>query len=191
MTLKGTQTEQNLLKGFAGESQARNRYQMFANIAKKEGYEQIAEIFMETAENERLHAKEMFKLLQSGEGLEITATYPAGKLGTTQENLMAAAEGEHEEFVEIYPEFAEVAEKEGFPHIAVLFRNILKVEHEHELRYRKLAEAVEKGEVFKKGENVTWHCRKCGYEHGALEAPAACPICKHEQAYFEIKKTNY
>jgi rubrerythrin len=150
-SIKGTETEKNLLKSFAGESQARNRYQLFASAAKKEGYDQIAAIFEETADNERIHAKEMFKFLEGGD-VTITATYPAGKVGTTEENLLAAAAGEHEEFIDLYPGFADTAEKEGFPEIAKLYRDILEVEHAHELRYLQLADAVKNGTVFKKGE---------------------------------------
>lgn len=188
--LNGTKTQQNLLKSFAGESQARNRYTFFASVARKEGYQQIASIFEETAKNEELHAKQMFKLLEGGEGLEITATYPAGKIGTTEENLKAAAAGENEEFISIYPEFANVAEEEGFPRIAKLYRDILIVEHEHELRFTKLAQAVEGKTFFNKTAAVKWHCMKCGYDEDAQEAPIVCPICKHQRDYFEIRKEN-
>lgn len=190
-SLKGSQTEKNLMKSFAGESQARNRYEFFAKIAIKEGYQQIAQIFQDTADNEMQHAKEMFKHLQTGEGIEITAMYPAPKLGSTKENLLEAAKGEHEEFVELYPTFAKVAEQEGFAEIAKLYRNILVIEREHELRYRKLAENIENLEVFKKPKQVKWQCRKCGHEHLGIEAPVECPTCKHEQAYFQIKAENY
>ena len=189
--LKGSETEQNLLKAFAGESQARNRYTYFSKAAKKEGYEQIFGIFMETAENEKEHAKRFFKFLQSGEALEITAMYPSGKIGTTPENLKAAAMGENEEWTELYPEFADKADEEGFPEVAAAFRMIAKVEKEHEYRYLKLLENIEKGEVFKKSENVRWKCRNCGYVHEENTAPVKCPACLHPQSYFEIKETNY
>ncbi len=189
-SIKGTQTEQNLLKSFAGESQARSRYTFFASTAKKEGYEQIAAIFMETAEQEKEHAKRFFKFLEGGM-IEITATYPAGVIGTTAENLAAAAAGENEEWVELYPHFANVAEEEGFPAIAVAFRMIAKVEAEHEARYRKLLANVEENKVFEKDEEVEWQCRNCGYVHKGKSAPKTCPACVHPQAYFEVKKNNY
>jgi len=189
-SLKGTQTEKNLLASFAGESQARNRYTFFAKQAKKEGYEQISGIFLETAANEEQHAKTFFKFLEGGD-LEITATYPAGKIGTTAENLEAAAMGEHEEFSVIYPEAAEVAEKEGFPKIAAVFRNIAKVEAHHEERYRKLLENVKNNTVFKKSEAKTWICRKCGHVHVGEEPPANCPSCDHPTSYFEILTEEY
>lgn len=190
-SLKGTKTEKNLLKAFAGESQARNRYTYFAGVAKKEGYNQIAAIFTETAENEKEHAKRFFKFLESGEALEITAMYPAGKIGTTVENLIAAANGENEEWTELYPEFAKIAKEEGFADVSAAFTLIAKVEKEHEERYRKLAANIEKGEVFKKGTAVKWKCDNCGYVHEAAEAPGMCPACLHPQAYFEIKESNY
>lgn len=189
-SLKGTQTEKNLLASFAGESQARNRYTYFASAAKKEGYEQISEIFLETAENEKEHAKLFFKYLEGG-NVEIIAMYPAGKIGTTLENLKAAAEGEKEEWGMLYPGAAETAEKEGFSDVALTFKNIAKVEAEHEKRYRKLAENIEKSEVFKKGGKVRWKCRNCGFVHEGHDAPEKCPACKHPKAYFEIKETNY
>jgi rubrerythrin len=188
--LKGTKTEQNLLASFAGESQARNRYTYFASVAKKEGYEQIAAIFQETADNEKEHAKRFFKFLEGGP-VEITATYPAGVIGTTLENLKAAAEGEHEEHTILYPGAGDVAEKEGFPAIAAAFRMIAKVEVEHEKRYNKLIENIENGEVFKKSAPIRWKCRNCGYVHEAAEAPQMCPTCLHPQSYFEIKEVNY
>ncbi len=191
MSLKGTQTEKNLLKAFAGESQARNRYTYFASQAKKEGYEQISAIFTETADNEKEHAKRFFKFLESGEALEITAMYPAGKIGTTVENLKAAAMGENEEWTELYPEFAKVAKEEGFSDVATAFTMIAKVEKEHEERYKKLAENIEKGLVFKKGEKSRWKCRNCGYVHEGDGAPDKCPACVHPQSYFEIKEINY
>ncbi len=189
--LKGSQTEKNLLKAFAGESQARNRYSYFASVAKKEGYEQIAAIFTETADNEKEHAKRFFKFLESGDALEITAMYPAGKIGTTLENLKAAAAGENEEWTELYPEFAKVAEEEGFKDVAICFTMIAKVEKEHEERYKKLAENIEKSEVFKKSTKERWKCRNCGYVHEGEAAPEKCPACLHPKDYFEIKETNY
>ncbi len=189
-SIKGTKTEQNLLKSFAGESQARTRYTYFASVAKKEGFEQISAIFMETAEQEKEHAKKFFKYLEGGM-VEITASYPAGVIGTTAENLKAAAEGENEEWTLLYPEFAKIAEEEGFPAIAATFRNIALVEDEHERRYRKLLSNVENGKVFADDEVIEWQCRNCGYVHRGKEAPQACPACVHPQAYFERKKNNY
>ncbi len=189
--LKGTQTEKNLLKAFAGESQARNRYSYFASVAKKEGYEQIAAIFTETADNEKEHAKRFFKFLESGEALEITAMYPAGIIGTTVENLKEAAAGENEEWTELYPEFASVAKEEGFDEIAICFTMIAKVEKEHEERYKKLAENIEKAMVFKKNENVRWKCRNCGFVAESNSAPEKCPACLHPKSYFEVKESNY
>ena len=188
--LKGTQTEQNLLKSFAGESQARSRYTMFASIAKKEGFEQIAAIFLETAEQELTHAKKFFRYLQGGV-VEITVSYPAGVEGTTAQNLKAAAEGENEEWVDLYPHFADIAEAEGFDNIAASWRKIAKVEAEHEKRYRKLLERVETNTVFSRDEETTWQCRECGYVHTGKEAPKACPVCAHPQAFFEEEKHNY
>ena len=189
--LTGTETEKNLLKAFAGESQARNRYTYFASVAKKEGYEQIASIFIETADNEKEHAKRFFSFLESGEGLEITAMYPAGKIGTTVENLRAAAAGENEEWTELYSEFAKIAKEEGFDDVSVCFNMIAKVEKEHEERYKKLADNIEKAEVFKKNTKVRWKCRNCGYVSENDAAPEKCPACLHPKAYFEIKETNY
>ena len=189
-TLKGTKTEQNLLKSFAGESQARTRYTFFASVAKKEGYEQIAGIFMETAEQEKEHAKRFFKFLEGGD-LEITATYPAGKIGTTAENLLAAAMGENEEWADMYPEFAKVADEEGFPVSAAAFRNIAKVEAEHERRYRKLLSRIEDGDFFHRDGKIWWQCRNCGFIIEAEDAPKACPACLHPQSYFEPMKQNY
>jgi len=183
--LKGTQTEKNLLAAFAGESQARMRYTYFASKAKKEGYEQIAGIFSETADNEKEHAEVFFKHLQGGD-LEITAAYPAGVIGTTEENLLAAAEGEKMEWGTLYPDFADVAEKEGFPEVARSFKEIAKVESYHERRYRKLLENVKKKQVFKKDKVVKWKCRNCGYVHEGAEAPKKCPACQHPQSYYEI-----
>ena len=184
MTIKGTKTEKNLLAAFAGESQARNRYTYFASVAKKEGYEQIAAIFLETAENEKEHAKRFLKFLDGG-AAEITATFPAGRIGTTAENLKSAAEGENEEWTKLYPAFASVAEEEGFKEIAAAFRSIAKVETEHEKRYLRLRERVTKGSAFKREGKATWKCRNCGYHHEGAEAPDICPACLHPKAYFE------
>lgn len=189
-SLKGTQTEKNLMLSFAGESQARMRYTYFASVAKKEGYEQIAAIFTETADQEKEHAKRFFKFLEGGD-LEITATYPAGKIGTTAENLLAAAMGENEEWSEAYPHMAEVAQAEGFTQVAVAFREIAKVEAMHEQRYRTLLGRVEAGKVFEREEAIEWQCRNCGYVYTGKAAPVTCPACLHPQAYFEPKKWNY
>ncbi len=189
-SVKGTRTEQNLLKAFAGESQARNRYTFFASVAKKEGYEQIAGVFTETAEQEKEHAKKFFKFLEGGM-VEITASYPAGVISTTADNLKEAAEGELEEWGSLYPDFAKVADEEGFPVIAATFRAIARVEAEHEARYRKLLQRVVDDKVFERDEPIEWQCRNCGYVHTGKEAPAECPSCNHPQAYFEPKKTNY
>ncbi|MBR5845819.1 MAG: rubrerythrin family protein [Rikenellaceae bacterium] len=189
-SLKGTQTEQNLLKAFAGESQARTRYTFFASVAKKEGYEQIAAVFMETAEQEKEHAKRFFKFLEGGD-VTITATYPAGKIGTTTENLLAAAMGENEEWDVLYPEFAKVAEEEGFPAVAAAFRAISTVEAEHERRYLKLLSRITDGDFFRRDGKIWWQCRNCGFIIEAEEAPKACPACLHPQSYFEPKKENY
>ncbi len=189
-SLKGTKTEQNLLKAFAGESQARMRYDYFAKQAKKEGLEQIAAIFDETAINEKEHAKRFFKFLE-GNMVEITATYPAGKIGTTLENLKASAEGENEEWTELYPEFAKIAEEEGFKEVASAFKAIAKVEAEHEKRYRTLYSNLESGKVFERSGKIYWKCRNCGYVHEGEKAPKMCPACLHPQSYFEIKETNY
>ncbi len=184
MGIKGTKTEQNLLKSFAGESQARMRYDYFASVAKKEGYEKVALIFEETARQEKEHAKRFFKFLEGGM-TEITAAYPAGGIGTTAENLLAAATGEHEEHTELYPMFADIADKEGFPEIAAVWRKIANAERHHEERYRALLADIEKGEMFKKSSVVTWRCLNCGYIHEEAEAPKACPACAHPQAWFE------
>ena len=189
-SVKGTKTEQNLLKSFAGESQARGRYVYFASIAKKEGYEQIAAIFNETAEQEKEHAKRFFKFLEGGM-VEITASYPAGILSTTVENLKAAAAGENEEWSELYPEFAKVADEEGFPQIAEAFRRIATVEAGHEARYLKLYERMINGTVFEDEEEIEWQCRNCGYIHKGKKAPEVCHACQHPKAYFERKKNNY
>ena len=188
--LKGTRTEQNLLKSFAGESQARMRYDYFAKQAKKDGLEQISGIFAETALNEKEHAKMFFKYLE-GRMVEITATYPAGKIGTTLENLKASADGENEEWTELYPMFADIAEGEGFKDIANTYRMIAKVEKAHEERYRKLAENLDSGIVFKRNETFIWKCRNCGYIHEGKGAPKVCPACDHPQSYFEITEMNY
>ena len=189
-SIKGTRTEQNLLKSFAGESQARSRYVFFASKAKKEGYEQIAGVFAETAEQEKEHAERFFKFLEGGM-VEITASYPAGVIGDTLENLTAAAAGENEEWTELYPVFADIAEEEGFKQIAVAWRMIAKVEAEHEKRYRKLLENLQTGKVFAKDEEIEWQCRNCGFVHKGKTAPGKCPACEHPQAYFEPKKNNY
>ncbi|MDR1632071.1 MAG: rubrerythrin family protein [Dysgonamonadaceae bacterium] len=189
-SIKGTKTEQNLLKAFAGESQARTRYTYFASVAKKEGYEQISAIFLETAEQEKEHAKRFFKFLEGGM-VEITASYPAGIIGTTAENLEAAAAGENEEWDILYPEFEKVAREEGFPQVAAAFKMIGRVEVQHEIRYRKLLANLSDGSVFKKEEEVEWQCRNCGYVHTGVNAPETCPACLHPKAYFEVRKTNY
>ncbi len=189
-SVKGTKTEQNLLKAFAGESQARTRYTYFASVAKKEGYEQIAGVFMETAEQEKEHAKRFFKFLEGGM-VEITASYPAGIISNTIENLAAAAAGENEEWSILYPEFAKVAEEEGFKEIAVAFRMIAKVEEEHERRYRVLLERVTNNTVWVRDGEIYWQCRNCGYVHKGKKAPQKCPACVHPQAFFEPMKENY
>jgi rubrerythrin len=188
--IKGSMTERNLLKAFAGESQARNRYTFFAGVAKREGYEQIAGIFLETAGNEKEHAEVFFKYLEGGD-VEIMAEYPAGKIGSTAENLLAAAEGEKLEWGTLYPDFAETAKKEGFDDVAESFTEIGEVEEEHEKRYRKLLANVEKGTVFKRDVVVEWKCRNCGYVHHGKEAPEVCPACKHARSYYEIHAKNY
>jgi rubrerythrin len=185
MGLKGTETEKNLLKAFAGESQARNRYAFFASLARKEGFEQIAAIFEETAANEKEHAKVFFDYLEGGP-VEITASYPSGRAGTTAENLRAAAEGEKEEWGGLYPEFAAIAEQEGFEEVAQSFKEIAEVEQQHELRYRKLLANVENGTVFSRPSPVKWRCRNCGYVHEGLAAPDKCPACSHPRSYCEL-----
>ena len=190
MKLKGTQTEKNLLAAFAGESQARNRYTYFASQAKKEGYEQIRAIFVETADNEKEHAKRLFKFLEGGE-VEITAAYPAGVIGTTKENLKEAAAGENYEHTTMYPEFARVAEEEGFSDIACVLRAIAVAEKQHEKRYLALRENIEKGRVFKRESPVKWKCGNCGYIHEGTEPPDKCPACAHEKAYFELLGENW
>jgi len=188
--LKGSQTEKNLLTAFAGESQARNRYTYFASQAKKEGYIQIANIFEETANQEKEHAKRFFKFLEGGE-LEISAAFPAGVIGTTLENLKAAAAGEHHEYSEMYPGFAKVARKEGFDAIALVMEKIAVAETQHEKRYRDLAANIEAGTVFKKARKVTWSCINCGYVHEGTEAPEMCPACTHPRDYFELLGENW
>lgn len=188
--LKGTRTEQNLLKAFAGESQARTRYSFFAEVARKEGYEQIAGVFCETAEQEREHARRFFKFLEGGM-TEITGSYPAGRIGNTAENLREAAAGELEEWGTLYPDFAEVAEEEGFKPIAAVFRLIANVEKEHEARYRKLLQRLEEGSLFERTEEIEWQCRNCGFVHKGRKAPKECPSCGYPQGYFEPKKKNY
>ncbi len=191
--LKGSETAKNLLKAFAGESQARNRYTYFASVAKKEGFEQISGIFQETADNEKEHAQIFFEYLEKlgGELLGITAEYPAGKIGTTKENLFAAAEGEKLEWGKLYPEFEKIARQEGFKEIADSFREIAEVEEKHEKRYRKLLENLKSGKVFKREKIVRWKCRNCGYIHEGKEAPKSCPACKHPQAYYELFEETY
>lgn len=189
-SIKGTQTEKNLLANFAGESQARNRYTYFASQAKKEGLEQISWIFTDTADNEKEHAKRFFTFLEGGD-LEITASYPAGVIGNTMENLKAAIAGENLENTVLYPEAARIADEEGFSEIAEVYRAIAKVEAEHEKRYRALLKNVENDTVFKKGTSVKWRCRNCGYVHEGPEAPAECPACAHPQAHYELLAENY
>ena len=179
MELKGSKTEKNLMTAFAGESQARNKYTYYASVAKKEGYEQIAAIFEETAGNEKEHAKMWFKLLQGGE------------IKSTKENLLMAAEGENYEWTDMYAEFAKTAKEEGFDHIAFLFEEVGKIEKEHEERYRKLLDNIEQGKVFVKEEPKMWICRNCGHIHYGEEAPKVCPVCAHPQSYFEVRKENY
>ncbi|MFC1666504.1 rubrerythrin [Candidatus Omnitrophota bacterium] len=189
-SIKGTKTEKNLLASFAGESQARNRYTYFASVAKKAGFEQIAAIFLETAENEKEHAKRFFKFLEGGE-LEITAGYPAGIIGNTVQNLEASAAGENLEWTKLYKEAGEVAAQEGFKEIAEQFKEIAEVEAEHEKRYRVLAKNIKEGKVFKRDKAVKWKCRNCGYVHEGKEAPDKCPACAHPQAFYELLCENY
>jgi rubrerythrin len=189
-SLKGTKTEQNLLKAFAGESQARNRYEFFASAAKKEGYEQIAAIFQETANQEKEHAKRYFKFLEGGM-TEIVASYPAGIIGTTKENLKAAAEGENEEWTKLYPGFAEIAKEEGFQEIATAFKMIAKVETEHERKYLKLLQNISQDKVFVKGGKVWWKCMNCGYVYESEKALEICPACQHPKAFMEIREENF
>lgn len=189
-TLKGTKTEKNLLTAFAGESQARNRYTYFSSQARKESYQQIMGVFLETADNEKEHAKRLFKFLEGGE-VEIEASFPAGLIGDTKENLKAAAAGENYEHTKMYPEFAIVAEKEGFQEIASVFRAIAVAERQHEKRYLNLLENMEKDRVFKRERVVKWKCRNCGYIHEGTEAPEECPACAHSRSYFELLGENY
>ena len=189
-SIKGSKTEQNLLKAFSGESQARNRYTYFASAAKKEGYEQIANIFTETAENEKEHAKVFFKYLE-GADVEITAVYPAGVLKNTKSNLEAAAAGENLEWTALYQDFAKTAKDEGFPDVCRSFEQVAKVEKFHETRYRKLINNLMDGEIFKKKEPVVWHCINCGHVIESADAPKECPACKHPQAYYEVLAENY
>ncbi len=189
-SVKGTRTEKNLLAAFAGESQARTRYDYFASVAKKEGYEQIAAIFAETALNEKEHAKRFFSFLEGGM-VEIQAAYPAGVIGTTAENLKAAAAGENEEHTKLYPEAAKIAEEEGFPEIAFLFRKVAEVEKHHEQRYLGLLKNIQEGKVFKKDKTSQWICRNCGYIHEGESAPEKCPTCLHPQSYFELLCDNF
>jgi len=189
-SIKGTKTEQNLLKAFAGESQARNRYTYFSSVAKKAGLEQIANIFIETAENEKEHAKVFFKHLEGGD-VEITAVYPAGPIADTKTNLEAAAAGENLEWTTLYADFGKIAKDEGFAEVARAFEQISKVERFHESRYRKLINNLANSEVFKKKTSVKWHCANCGYVIEGAEAPKECPACKHPQAYFEVLAENY
>jgi len=190
MSIKGTKTEQNLLKAFAGESQARNRYTYFASTARKDGFEQVAAFFEETAAQEKEHAKIFFKFLEGG-AFEITASYPAGVIGGTSGNLLAAAEGEHEEWTLLYPEFARIAEEEGFTKIATAFKLVATVEKSHEERYRKLLHNIENDEVFKRSGKRVWVCRNCGFAHYGEKAPETCPCCDHPKAFFEIQADNY
>ena len=188
--LKGTQTEKNILTAFTGESQARNRYTYFASQAKKEGYVQMAAIFEETANQEKEHAKRLFKLLEGGE-VEIMGAFPAGVIGTTLENLKEAAGGENYEYTIMYPGFAKTAREEGFEAVAMIFEAIAVAEKQHEKRYNDLADNIEAGRVFKRGEKTTWRCRNCGYVHEGDEAPELCPACAHAQAHFELLGENY
>ena len=189
-SIKGTRTEKNLLAAFAGESQARNRYSFAASVALKEGYPQIADLFNETADNEREHAKRFFSFLEGGTA-EITASYPAGLTGTTADHLKAAAAGEHEEWTALYPEFAKIAKEEGFPQVSTAFTMVAKVEKEHEERYQKLLANVENKQVFARSEPARWKCRKCGYVHEGRETPGKCPCCLHGGEHFEVKAENY
>ena len=189
-SLKGTKTERNLLTAFAGESQARNRYTYFASQAKKEGYEQIVGIFLETAGNEKEHAKRFFKFLEGGE-VQVLASFPAGIIGNSEENLKAAAAGENYEHTTMYPEFAKIADEEGFPEIAQVMRTIAVAEKQHEKRYLTLLENIEQDRVFRRDKIVRWKCRNCGYIHEGEEAPEKCPACAHPRAYFELLEENY
>jgi len=189
-SIKGTQTEKNLLKAFAGESQAKNRYTFFAKQAKKDGYEQVSALFLETAMNEEEHAKIFFKFLEGGD-VEITAAYPAGVIGSTEANLKAAAMGENEEWTKLYPEFAEIAAQEGFKRVAAAFKMISKIEADHEARFLKLLENLEEGKAFLRDEKIKWICRKCGHVHFSEKAMEKCPVCGHPQGYYEEKAENF
>lgn len=189
-SIKGTKTEKNLLASFAGESQARNRYTYFARVAEKEGYPQIAAIFLETADNERLHAKRMFSFLEGG-AVEITASYPAGVVGDTAANLAAAADGEKEEYTQLYPGFAATAKQEGFNEVSAMYAMVSKAEAWHEQRYRQLLDNVKNGTVFKKAAPVKWKCQKCGYIHEGVEPPKKCPACLHDRTHFEVLAENW
>ncbi len=189
-SLKGTSTEKNLLTAFAGESQARNRYSFSAGQARKEGFVQIADIFEETANQEKEHAKRLFKFLEGG-AVEVTASFPAGTIGTTLENLRAAAEGEHHEYTQMYPEFARTAREEGFNEIAAVFDAIAVAEKQHGKRYTELANNIEQGKVFRKDARVVWRCRNCGFLHEGIEAPKLCAACTHPQAHFEVLAENW
>ena len=189
-SIRGTRTEKTLLKSFAGESQAKNRYTFFAKQAKRDGFEQIAAFFAETALNEESHAKTFFKFLEGGP-VEITATYPAGTIGTTAENLKASADGEHEEWTELYPEFGKTAAEEGFPKVAMAYKLIASIEEHHEKRFRKLLNNLEKNRVFEKDEKTCWVCRKCGYVHYGVKALQNCPACGHPLGYFEVMQENF
>ena len=188
--LQGSKTEKNILTAFAGESQARNRYSFAAKVAKKEGFVQISNIFEKTAEQERVHAKTLFKLLEGGE-VEVQASFPAGTIGTTQKNLEAAASGEEHEYMEMYPEFAKIAEEEGFAVIAATFRAIAKAEEQHAKQYRRLIDNLKEGKVFTRDSAVVWYCTKCGFFHEGTEAPKKCPACSHPQGYFELLDENW
>ena len=193
-SLKGSKTAENLMKSFAGECQARTRYTYYASIAKKQGYVQIANIFMETAEQEKEHAKRFYKFIKddyAGEEIEITAGFPVALYDDTLKNLKAAASGENEEWADLYPTFAKIADEEGYPEIAAVYRQIAKVENRHEIRYNKLAKNIEEDKVFKKDEVVLWKCNNCGYIYEGAEAPMACPACAHPQSYFEVFVENY
>lgn len=189
-SIKGTQTEKNLLASFAGESQARNRYAYFASAARKEGFIQVANIFEETADNEKEHAKRMFKFLEGGM-VTIQAGYPAGKISTTDENLAASAEGEHEEWTKLYPDFAKTAKAEGFDKVAGMYESIAKAEAQHERRYRALLDNIKKGRVWKKEKPIKWRCDNCGYIHEGKEPPEVCPACNHPNKYFEVLAENW
>lgn len=193
-SLKGSKTAENLMKSFAGECQARTRYTYYSSVAKKEGYVQISNIFMETAENEKEHAKRFYKFLKnvySGEQIEITAGYPVDLYDETVKNLKAAASGENEEWTDLYPTFAKIADEEGYPEVATVYREIVKVENRHEIRFNKLAKNIEEDKVFKKDEVVLWKCGNCGYIYEGTEAPKACPACAHPQSYFEVFVETY